>query len=195
MCGPPRYRPSAVQCTIFCCQANKWLVSEAESVYWLLIWSLSGGCVLNFAFSVALLYDWQSPDFIDFLPQCSLSKYPSATLKDLRRCSTSVASHDSSYDLPLVLVFFLFPEAGGMIGSVSGKWSENTIYTLCISLYCFFPLYLSLFLFWHRENIVHRLASHWIRVVIHRPISNCQAAKLHRVCQNSSQEHAGDVKN
>lgn len=42
-CGPPRYRPSAVQSTIFCCQANKWLVSEAVSVYWLLILSLSRG--------------------------------------------------------------------------------------------------------------------------------------------------------
>lgn len=42
-CGPPRYRPSAVQSTIFCCQANKWLVSVAVSVYWLLILSLSRG--------------------------------------------------------------------------------------------------------------------------------------------------------
>ena len=42
-CGPPRYRPSVVQSTIFCCQANKWLVSEAVSVYWLLILSLSRG--------------------------------------------------------------------------------------------------------------------------------------------------------
>lgn len=42
-CGPPRYRPSAVQSTIFSCQANKWLVSQAVSVYWLLILSLSSG--------------------------------------------------------------------------------------------------------------------------------------------------------
>lgn len=40
-CGPPRYRPSAVQSTIFSCQANKWLVSEGVSVYWLLILSWS----------------------------------------------------------------------------------------------------------------------------------------------------------
>lgn len=42
-CGPPWYRPSAVQPTIFCCQANKWLVSVAVSVYWLLILSWSRG--------------------------------------------------------------------------------------------------------------------------------------------------------
>lgn len=36
-------RPSAAHHTIFCCQANKWLVSAAVSVYWLLILSLSWG--------------------------------------------------------------------------------------------------------------------------------------------------------
>lgn len=107
-CGPPSYRPSAVQSTIFSCQANKWLVSEAVSVYWLLILSLSSGRERSFAFSAALLSDWQSPDFIDFFLHCSLSKYPTADLKDLRHCSTSAATHGFSYNGRLrVLCFFL----------------------------------------------------------------------------------------
>ena len=110
-CGPLRYRPSAVQSTIFCCQANKWLVSAAVSVYWLLILSLSRGWRGAFAFSGALLSDWQSPDFIDFFLHCSLSKYPTADLKDLRHRSTSAATHGSSYNgrlLHFVFSFFFF---------------------------------------------------------------------------------------
>lgn len=111
-----RYRPSAVQSTIFCCQANKWLVSAAVSVYWLLILSLSRGWRGAFAFSGALLSDWQSPDFIDFFLHCSLSKYPTADLKDLRHRSTSAATHGSSYNgrlLHFVLSFSFFSEGGG----------------------------------------------------------------------------------
>ena len=64
----------------------------------------------SFAFSATLLSDWQSPDFIDFFLQCSLSKYPTADLKDLRHCSTSAATHDSSYNVRLQ--HFVF-EGGG----------------------------------------------------------------------------------
>lgn len=35
---------------------------------------------------------------------------------------------------------------------------------------------------------------HWI-AVIHCPILNCQAVKLHQVCQNSFQDYGGDMKN
>lgn len=58
------------------------------------------------ALSAALLSDWQSLDFIDFFfLHCSLSKYPTADLKDLRHCSTSAAIRGSSYNgrlLPFV---------------------------------------------------------------------------------------------
>lgn len=36
----------------------------------------------------------------------------------------------------------------------------------------------------HWKNIMQRPSSHWIPV-IHCPILNCQAVKLHQVCQNS----------
>lgn len=51
------------------------------------------GSERSFAFSAALLSDWQSPDFIDFFLHCSLSKYPTADLKDLHHRSTSAATH------------------------------------------------------------------------------------------------------
>lgn len=44
------------------------------------------------------------------------------------------------------------------------------------------------------KNIMQQLVSHWIPV-IHCPILNCQAVKLHQVCQNSFQDYGGDMKN
>lgn len=118
-CGPPRYRPSAVQSTIFCCQANKWLVSEAVSVYWLLILSLSRG--------------WRGA--LHSLPLCSVTgkvltlliSFFSALCQNiqLQTLKTSaIARHLQPHTTPLIMVdsstLFLKGEEG-MIGCVSGR--------------------------------------------------------------------------
>lgn len=59
---------------------------------------LVSGLETSFAFAASLLTDWQSPDFIDFFIHCSLSKYPSADLKDLRHRSTSAATQGSFFN-------------------------------------------------------------------------------------------------
>lgn len=164
------------------------------------------GLETSFAFAASLPNDWQSPEFIDFFLHCSLSKYPSADLKDLRHCSTSATTQGSFFNTWLLhlLFFLILKPVKGMISCVSGRWLQNTIKSLCSFLWEFFvhlslslPLCLSLSrsLFLTQRKYCKLTDSHWIHIVIHRPISNCQAAKLHKVCQNSSQEHAGDVKN
>lgn len=192
-CGPPRYRPSAVQSTIFCCQANKWLVSEAVSVYWLLILSLSRGwrgalhspqlCSVTGKVLTLLI------SFFTALCQ-------NIQLQTLK--TSAIARHLQPHKAPLIMVdsctlFFEGKERDDrlreckMIGEHNLKPQQPPL---------FFSLYLTLSLSSLTQRKYCTLTdSHWIHAVIHRPISNCQAAKLHQVCQNSSQEHAGDVKN
>ena len=186
-CGPPSYRPSAVQSTKFYCQANKWLVSEAVSVYWLLILSLSRG--------------WSGA--LHSLPLCSVTgkvltllisffaalcqKIQLQTLK-----TSTIARHLQPHRASLQMANpgTLFLEGGGTDDRLC-EWKmigEHNLKPQQLS----FSLSLSSLT---QRKYCTLTGFHWIPVVIHRPISNCQAAKLHQVCQNSSQEHAGDVKN
>lgn len=189
-CGPPRYRPSAVQSTIFCCQANKWLVSEAVSVYWLLILSLSRGwrgalhspplCSVNGKVLTLLI------SFFTALCQ-------NIQLQTLK--TSAIARHLQPYTAPLIMVDSVFwrQRKGWWVAWVEDDWRTQSKASAALSV---FSLYLTLSLSILTQRKYCTLTdSHWIHVVIHRPISNCQAAKLHQVCQNSSQEHAGDVKN
>lgn len=154
-CGPPRYRPSAVQSTVFCCQANKWLVSEAVSVYWLLILSLSRGwrgalhspqlCSVTGKVLTLLI------SFFTALCQ-------NIQLQTLK--TSAIARHLQPHKAPLIMVdsctlFFEGKERDDrlreckMIGEHNLKPQQLPLFFLCISL--------SLFPVWHRENIVHWL--------------------------------------
>lgn len=100
-CGPLRHTPSAAQSAVFCCQANKWLVSEAVSVYRLpilsLFWGLKGRLSLG---------DGQSPGFIDFFPSpLFVRSVQTADLKD-RRDHTHAAA--PSWWSTTALCFFVF---------------------------------------------------------------------------------------
>lgn len=100
-CGPLRHTPSAAQSAVFCCQANKWLVSEAVSVYRLpilsLFWGLKGRLSLG---------DGQSPGFIDFFPSpLFVRSIQTADLKD-RRDHTHAAA--PSWWSTTALCFFVF---------------------------------------------------------------------------------------
>lgn len=202
-CGPPRYRPSAVQSTIFCCQANKWLVSEAVSVYWLLILSLSGGWrgalhspqLCSVTGKVLTL-------LISFFTALCQNIQP-RTLK-----TSAVARHLQPHTAPLLTLGSCALSSEGkerderlrewkMIGEHNLEPQQLPLVTPPNHHHPPLPplrLTLSPSILTQRKYCT-LTDSHWIHVVIHRPISNCQAAKLHQVCQNSSQEHAGDVKN
>lgn len=100
-CGPLRHTPSAAQSAVFCCQANKWLVSEAVSVYRLpilsLFWGLKGRLSLG---------DGQSPGFIDFFPSpLFVRSVQTVDLKD-RRDHTHAAA--PSWWSTTALCFFVF---------------------------------------------------------------------------------------
>lgn len=121
------------------------------------------GLERSFAFSAALLSDWQSPDFIDFSLQCSLSKYPTADLKDLRHCDTSAATHSSSYNGRLQRFVF---EGGGrddrlcereMIGEHNLNPHQLSLpLPLSLSLaLLFFSLYLTLSFHSDTEKILY----------------------------------------
>lgn len=150
-----------MQSTIFCCQANKWLVSEAVSVYWLLILSLSRG--------------WRGA--LHSPPLCSVTgkvltlliSFFTALCQNiqLQTLKTSaIARHLQPHTAPLIMVdsCTLFFEGGGrddrlcewkMIGEHNLKPQQLS---LSLSLCAFLSISLSLFPFWHRENIVHWLA-------------------------------------
>lgn len=124
------------------------------------------GLETSFAFAASLPNDWQSPEFIDFFLHCSLSKYPSADLKDLRHCSTSATTQGSFFNTWLLhlLFFLILKPVKGMISCVSGRWLQNTIKSLCSFLWDFLCISLSpsrsvslslALSFWHRENIVN----------------------------------------
>lgn len=129
------------------------------------------GSGTSFAFAASLLTDWQSPDFIDFFLHCSLSKYPSADLKDLRHCSTSAATQGSFFNTWLLHFAFFYIEASErndklcewkMIAEHDRKPLQLSLGSFCASLSLSLPpsLIRSLCLslpFWRRENIVNWL--------------------------------------
>lgn len=168
-CGLPSYRPSVVQSTIFYCQANKWLVSEAVSVYCLLILSLRRG--------------WRGA--LHSLPFCSVTgkvltlliSFFTALCQNiqLQTLKTSaIARHLQPHTASLIMVGSgtLFFEGGGrddrlcewkMIGEHNLKPLQLSLsLSPSLSLSLFFSVSLShslsIFPVWHRENIVHWLA-------------------------------------
>lgn len=141
-----------MQSTSFCCQANKWLVSEAVSVYWLLILSLSRG----------------RRGALHSLPLCSVTgkvltlliSFFTALCQNiqLQTLKTStIARHLQPHMASFLMADpgTLFLEGGGeegMIGCVSGRWlEEHNLKPQQLSFPLAFPV-------WHRENIVHWLA-------------------------------------
>lgn len=142
-CGPPRYRPSAVQSTIFCCQANKWLVSEAVSVYWLLILSLSRGW--RGALHSPLLCS-VTGKVLTLLISFFTALCQNIQLQTLK--TSAIARHLQPHTAPLIMVdsCTLFFEGGGrddrlcewkMIGEHNLKPQQLSLslsVSLCISL-------------------------------------------------------------
>lgn len=124
------------------------------------------GLERSFAFSAALLSEWQSPDIIDFFLHCSLSKYPTADLKDLlpSRHICSPTRSSSFNGSTAALCFFCFFLKGGGRDDRLREWKmigEHNLEPQQLPLFFFFSLYLTLslspFPVWHRENIVHWL--------------------------------------
>lgn len=76
-CGPPRYRPSAVQPSRFCCRPNEWFVSVAVSADRRRVGGLSGAL----HFPPLCSATGRVLTLIDSFPRCSLSKSPSADLQ------------------------------------------------------------------------------------------------------------------
>lgn len=122
-----------------------------------------------------------------------VKKYPTADLKDLRHCSTSAATrYFFSNSRAVALCFWKGAGKAWWAVRVEDDWRTQS--KASAATFYSFPPPCSLSSLTQRKYCI-LTGSHWIHVVIHRPISNCQAAKLHKVCQNSSQERAGDVKN
>ena len=82
-------------------------------------------------------------------------------------------------------------KGGGRVREVIG---DNLSFFLSLFHPFTLFLFLSLSILTQRKYYVVT-DSRWIHMVIHRPIPNCQVAKWHRVCQNSYQDRAEDVKN